>query len=102
MNTNKDLTQYNKDKEEFYKAILLLETIEDCDNFFEDICTINELKLISQRLQVAKLLKKGVTFNEIVRLTGASTATISRVNRALMYGSGSYTKIIDTLENNEN
>ncbi len=98
MNTNKDLAQYTKDKEEFYKAILLLETIEDCDDFFEDICTINELKLISQRLQVAKLLKKGVTFNEIVRTTGASTATISRVNRALMYGSGSYTKIIDHLE----
>ncbi len=89
-------------KEEFYKAVLLLETIEDCDDFFEDICTINELKLISQRLHVAKLLKKGATFNEIVKITGASTATISRVNRSLQYGSGAYTKILERLEKEEN
>ena len=87
-------------KEEFYKAVLLLETPEDCADFFEDICTINELKLISQRLHVAKLLKKGVTFNEIVKITGASTTTISRVNRSLMYGSGAYSRILAKLENN--
>ena len=87
-----------EDIDELFEAVLTLRDQEDCYRFFEDICTVNEIHAIAQRLQVAKLLKKGVTFNEIVRTTGASTATISRVNRALMYGSGSYTKIIDHLE----
>lgn len=96
----KDLSPEAVNKEEFYKAILLLEDTNDCADFFEDIFTIKELKLISQRLHVAKLLKKGSTFNEIVKLTGASTTTISRVNRSLMYGSGAYARILDQLENN--
>lgn len=98
-NLKKDLSHELANKQEFYKAVLLLENAEDCANFFEDICTINELKLIAQRLHVAKLLKKGITFNEIVKLTGASTTTISRVNRSLMYGSGAYTRILERLEN---
>ena len=102
MNSKKDMSVELANKNEFFKAILLLESISDCEDFFEDICTINELKLIAQRLHVAKLLKKGVTFNEIVRLTGASTATISRVNRSLMYGSGAYTRILERLEKAEN
>ena len=101
-NTAKGLSPDIVNKEEFYKAVLLLDSIEDCDDFFEDICTINELRLISQRLHVAKLLKKGTTFNEIVKLTGASTTTISRVNRSLQYGSGAYTKILERLESEEN
>ena len=101
-NMAKSLSPEISNKEEFYKAVLLLKTIDDCDDFFEDICTINELKVIAQRLHVAKLLKKGTTFNEIVKLTGASTTTISRVNRSLQYGSGAYKKILDSLEAEEN
>lgn len=101
-NSKKSLSHEAINKREFYKAVLLLKSIEDCDDFFEDICTINELKLISQRLHVAKLLKNGITFNEIVKLTGASTTTISRVKRSLMYGSGAYDKVLEQLENSEN
>lgn len=85
---NKD--QINKQKNELFNAILTLKTFEDCDKFFEDLCTINELNAMAQRLEVAVLLKQGETFNTIVDKTGASTATISRVNRCLKYGSGGY------------
>ena len=85
---NKD--QINKQKNELFNAILSLKTLEDCDKFFEDLCTINELNAMAQRLEVAVLLKQGETFNTIVDKTGASTATISRVNRCLKYGSGGY------------
>ena len=85
----------SKDFNELYKAILSLENEEDCRLFFEDICTIKELETISQRLEVAKLLSGGATFNEIVAKTGASTPTISRVNRCLNYGDGGYKKVID-------
>lgn len=78
----------NKEIEYLYKSILNLESIEECKAFFEDICTINELNSISQRMTVAKLLNSGMTFNEIVDKTGASSATISRVNKALNYGNG--------------
>lgn len=73
-----------------FQTILKLGNLEECYKFFEDICTINELKSIAQRLQVAKLLDEGVTYNEISKRTGASTATISRVNRCVMYGTGGY------------
>ena len=74
----------------FYQAVTLLNNESECQAFFEDICTIHELHSISQRLEVARLLKKGMTFNDIVAATGASTATISRVNRCLLYGTGGY------------
>ena len=77
-------------KIELFKAILSLQTLEACERFFDDICTINEINAMTQRLEVAMLLKQGVTFNTIVDKTGASTATISRVNRCLRYGSGGY------------
>ena len=85
----------SKDFNELYKAILSLENEEDCRLFFEDICTIKELETMSQRLEVAKLLSGGATFNEIVAKTGASTTTISRVNRCLNYGDGGYRKVIE-------
>lgn len=72
----------------FYQAVLSLETEEDCRAFFEDICTIKELQAISQRLQVAVLLDSGRNYLEVSELTGASSATISRVNRCLTYGDG--------------
>lgn len=88
-----------KDKhiDELFTAILKLESIDDCYRFFEDICTIKEIKSISQRLQVAKLLKLEKTYSEIEEKTGASTATISRVNRVLNYGAEGYNIILDRL-----
>lgn len=81
----------------FFEAILSLENREECQKFFEDICTIKELEDISMRLKVAIELKGGKVYNEIVKKTGASTATISRVNRCLSYGSGGYNLVLDRL-----
>ena len=83
------------DFKDLYSAILSLESEEDCRMFFEDICTIKELETMSQRLEVAKMLIAGSTFNEIVSATGASTTTISRVNRCLNYGDGGYRKVLE-------
>ncbi|KGN02385.1 TrpR-like protein YerC/YecD [Clostridium novyi A str. 4570] len=80
------------------KAILSLETTEECYRFFEDIFTINELKSIEQRLQVAKMLKQKKTYTEIAKETGASTATISRVNRCLNYGSDGYNVVLERIK----
>ncbi len=88
----------NVEIEGFFEAVLLLENIEECKKFFEDICTIKEMESIGQRLEVAKMLKKGDTYTEIVAKTGASTATISRVNRCLNYGDGGYNLILKRLE----
>ena len=84
-----------------FKAILLLEDEEDCYRFFEDICTINELYSIAQRLQVAKLLSEKKTYTEIEELAKASTATISRVNKCLVYGADGYRKILARLEESD-
>ena len=97
------MTSYqSKIKDKFtdalFKAILQLKTEEECYRFFEDICTIKEIQSISQRLEVAKLLKEGQTYNEIENATGASTATISRVNRCLHYGADGYKIILQRLE----
>lgn len=76
---------------ELYEAILQLETEEECARFFKDLCTVPELKALSQRFQVAKLLTENHVYSDIVKETGASTATISRVNRSLSYdGAGGY------------
>lgn len=85
----------SNDFKELYSAILSLENEEECRLFFEDICTMKELETMTQRLQVAKMLLCGKTFNEIVQATGASTTTISRVNRCLNYGDGGYRNIIN-------
>ena len=81
-----------------FDAVLSLKTREECYRFFEDICTIGELKSISQRLEVARLLKSGTGYDQIVELTGASTATISRVKRCLNYGADGYNKILPRIE----
>lgn len=81
-----------------FKAILSLENIEECYDFFDDLCTISELKAMSQRLQVAKMLKNHHVYSDIVNETGASTATISRVNRCLNYGSDGYGIALDRIE----
>lgn len=84
----------HSDFKKLYDAVLSLKTEEDCRAFFEDICTIKELETMSQRLEVAKMLMSGSTFNEIVAATGASTTTISRVNRCLNYGDGGYRLVL--------
>ena len=76
-----------------YKAILTLETEEECYNFFQDLCTVSELRSMEQRYEVATLLNDGMIYNDILERTGASSATISRVNRSLSYGTGAYAKI---------
>ena len=73
-----------------YKAILKLETFDECVRFFEDLCTRAELMAMEQRFQVASCLNDGMIYNDILAETGASSATISRVNRSLQYGSGGY------------
>ena len=82
-----------KDLAFLYGAVLQLQSEEECRRFFEDLCTVTELKAISQRLQVAKMLSQKIVYSDIVQETGASTATISRVNRSLQYGADGYTEI---------
>ncbi len=80
-----------------FKGILKLKTVDECYDFFEDLCTISELHAMAQRFQVARMLDEGKIYSDIVRDTGASTATISRVNKCLMYGSDGYRKLLDRL-----
>lgn len=81
-------------------AVISIKNPETLRMFFEDICTIKELQEMSQRLQVAKELKSGKNYNDISKTTGASTATISRVNKCLVYGSGGYLAVLSALEEN--
>ena len=83
--------------DELFDAILSLRDREECYRFFEDICTANELLSISQRLEVAKMLTQKKTYLEIAEKTGASTATISRVNRSLVYGQDGYGMILERI-----
>ncbi len=83
-----------------FKAVLKLETVDECYKFFEDLCTISELKSMSQRMEVALMLSDKNVYNDIVAKTGASTATISRVGRSLNYGSDGYRLIIERLKEN--
>ena len=87
----------DKNTDMFFDAILHLETIDEFYDFFEDLCTVNELKSISQRIVVAKMLREKKVYSEIVDETGASTATVSRVNRSLQYGCGGYDLIFDRM-----
>ena len=91
----------SKELDLFFKAILELRDIEECYKFFEDVATINEVKALAQRLHVAKLLSDKKTYTEIAEITGASTATISRVNRCLNYGSDGYNLILEKLKDEE-
>src|SRR5690625_160077 len=90
-----------KQLDQFFDAILALKTREECYEFFDDVATMHEIQALSQRLEVAKLLHQGSTYQVIEKETSASTATISRVRRALDYGSGGYRKILDRLDQNE-
>lgn len=88
----------NENVEKFFEAVLSLKTKEECEIFFDDVCTKSELASISQRLEVAQLLNEKMTFNEIAEKTGASTATISRVNRCLQYGDGGYETVLKRIK----
>ena len=93
------MTNFNvKEFDALFEAILKLESKDDCRKFFEDVCTIKELQDITQRLEVAALLKEGNSYQEVCKKTGASTATICRVNKCLMYGSGGYSIVLDKPE----
>ena len=81
-----------------FRAILSLQTMEECYNFFDDLCTVPELKALSQRLEVARMLSEGKVYSDIVAKTGAYTATISRVNRSLNYGSDGYKAIFERVK----
>ncbi|ERL25542.1 YerC/YecD family TrpR-related protein [Mitsuokella sp. oral taxon 131] len=83
------------------QAMLSLETQEECYAFFEDVCTIGELKAMAQRLEVARMLRAGSTYDMIVERTGASTATISRVKRCLNYGADGYRIVLDRIDSTE-
>lgn len=85
-----------------FDAVLQLRSKEECYNFFEDLCTVNELLSLSQRFDVAAMLRNNKTYLEISEKTGASTATISRVNRSLHYGNDGYELIFKRLENEKN
>lgn len=82
-----------------FQAILSLESMDECYTFFEDICTINELLSLSQRFEVARMLREHKTYLEIADKTGASTATISRVNRSLNYGNDGYDMVFKRMNN---
>lgn len=86
---------------ELFEAILTLENEEECFNFFEDVCTVNELLSLAQRFEVAKMLKDGCTYMEVADKTGASTATISRVNRSLNYGKDGYEMVFARMKKRE-
>ena len=82
---------------ELYRAVLQLQSVEECYNFFVDLCTVSEMKAMEQRYEVAKLLNQGMIYNDILEQTGASSATISRVNRSLNYGTDTYREIFARL-----
>ena len=87
--------------ENMYKAILALKDVDECMKFFDDLCTVSELMAMEQRYQVARCLNDGMIYNDILAETGASSATISRVNRSLQYGSGGYSIVFDRMKEQE-
>ncbi|NGP46079.1 hypothetical protein G4V62_14380 [Bacillaceae bacterium SIJ1] len=89
-----------KELDQLFNAILSLKNLEECYQFFDDLCTINEIQSLSQRLEVARLLRLGATYHKIETETGASTATISRVKRCLNYGNDAYTLALDRVHEN--
>ena len=84
--------------EKMYEAILSLQNLDECMRFFDDLCTVTELMAMEQRYQVASCLDKGMIYNDILAETGASRATISRVNRSLQYGRGGYAIVFDRMK----
>ena len=91
----------DKNVDFLFEAILKLQTLDECYDFFEDLCTISELRAMEQRFQVAAMLDEGRIYSDIAKETGASTATISRVNKCLTYGSDGYRVVLDRMKHAE-
>lgn len=91
----------NADTNNLFKGMLSLKSLEECYDFFEDLCTVAEIQEMARRLAAASMLKSGAKYTEIAEKTGLSTATISRVNRCLKYGSDGYTKVLSRIEYEE-
>lgn len=85
-------------QDQLYETILTLRNLEECKAFFRDLCTVSELRAMEQRLEVAMLLNEGMIYNDILERTGASSATISRVNRALQYGADGYKTVLERMQ----
>ena len=94
MNKNNEFTQ-------LFQAILSIDNMKECETFFEDICTIQELEKMAQRLEAAKLLLQGQTYEQVIEKTAISSTTLSRVSRCIRYGNGGYKTIIDKENNNQ-
>ncbi|MBS4197275.1 YerC/YecD family TrpR-related protein [Lederbergia citri] len=90
-----------RELDQLFEAVLSLKNVEECYRFFDDLCTINEIQALSQRLEVARMLREGKTYHKIETETGASTATISRVKRCLNYGNDTYEMVLNRI-NKEN
>ena len=88
----------SKEADDLFEAVISIDNIDDCYRFFEDLCTVKEIRAMSQRFEVAKLLMKKKTYSEIEESTGASTATISRINRTLQYGADGYSTVLSKME----
>lgn len=88
----------SEETDHLFRAILSLQTVEECYRFFDDLCTIGEIQAMSQRLEVAKMLREGKTFSQISADTGVSSATITRVNKCLSYGSDGYRTVLERCE----
>lgn len=89
---------HDENIEFLYRSIVSLENVEDCKNFFHDICTASELQEMSRRLKAARMLSDGIVYSEIAAKTGLSTATISRVNHCLKYGNDGYHKVLEKMK----
>ena len=87
--------------DQLFRAILSLRTVDECYQYFEDLCTVKEILAIAQRLEVAKMLSLGNSYQQTIAQTGASSATISRVKRCLDYGDGGYAMILERLKEAE-
>lgn len=96
-----DKLRGKRELEQLFQAIISLKDIEECYTFFDDLCTVNEIKSLAQRLEVARMLRENFTYNEIEAETGASTATISRVKRCLHYGNDGYQNVLNRLKEME-
>ena len=89
---------HSAETDKLFETLLKLRTVDECYDFFEDLCTIKEIKDMSQRLQIACLLNKGLSYQKVAEMTNVSSATISRVKRCLDYGSGGYAKALGSME----
>ena len=93
---------HSEQTDELFRAVLSLRSVEECYRFFEDLCTVKEVLALSQRMEVARMLKAGGTYHETIAETGASSATISRVKNSLNYGAGGYMLVLNRLSGEEN